>query len=156
MALDLSRPYSGPNGDGGKAEKHTTCGNVDDSYGLPMAGTEVPWMHWPILEFKGSLFIPIFEVYSARKRGNKKKVKDHDYSGSKDLKYSLHVFYEPDQQSKAVATSALTHSRVQRLRRFHERRCGKHAGINGGSGGAPRCCPSMTSNPGTVVARPST
>lgn len=86
MALDPSRPYSGPNGDGGKAEKHTTCGNVDDSYGLPMAGTEASWMHWLIAEFKGQNLTPILEVYTARKRGDKKEADD---SGSKDLKYTF-------------------------------------------------------------------
>ena len=54
---------------------------------------------------KGQNLTPILEVFTARKRGNKKQADD---SGSKDLKYTLQVFYDIDQQSKAVATSTLT------------------------------------------------
>ena len=73
-----------------------------------MVGTEVSWMHWLIAEFTGSGLTPILEVYTARKNGHRKEAKDRDDFGSKDLKYTLHVFHEIDQQSRAVATSVLT------------------------------------------------
>ena len=67
VALDPSRPYSDPNGDGSKTKKHTSDGNVDDSHALPMAETEIPWMHCLIAEFKVVSLTTTLQVYAARK-----------------------------------------------------------------------------------------